>query len=435
MNTHMIKKQLTSVYRYAYTNLALNYYTYFETVMDKTGDQEKLASYTTHFNRLLGDFLEGGENIEELDLLRNQVKDVMEALTAYADSIMIYEYVINRLERRFITGTAIPETQGEVISKVMQYICNSKDSVVVNGRISEVVEQLPVRFTRNKFFNMVSDSLSIYIGGERLALDNMMYFLRASAMIYLPESGAEGFEELHQMINELKAADYTKLTKEDYNRLTRLIEDAGQIVTDQLGDVMSFMELINDLYLMELSKSDAVVDLGEEEILKFITSGIMRKFNQEDWTEIEDEISEKLVFLEGRQESFYEKYLKYEIQDEEIEKPYDVILKKISVLMSGSSFASFEEPAAGEEKADRKWVEQETEKYFETLNQLFQGMKKPVMRAVMAQVLSKLPVCFNSVREIEDYIRNSLDSCTDIYEKETCMELLLDLVESENAYI
>lgn len=435
MNTHMIKKQLTSVYRYAYTNLALNYFTYFETAMDKTKDQDMLASYTARFNQLLSDFLEGGQNIGELDLLRNQVRGVMEVLTAFADNISIYEYALNRLERRFITGTVIRETEEEVVSKVMQYIWNSKDSVVINGRISEVVGQLPVRFTRNKFFTMVRDSLSVYIGGERSALDNMMYFLRTSSMVYLPEDKITGIEELYQMEKELKDADYTSLTTDGYKRLTLLIGDSGRYVMDLMGDIMSLMELINDLYLMELSKNDAVVDLGEEEILRFITSGILKKIVQEDWTEIEDEITEKLVFLEGRQESFYEKYMKYEILDEDIREPYDVLLKKVSVLMSGSSFASFEETADSGETADQRWVEQETEKYLEELNQLFQGLKKPVIRAVMSQVLSKLPVFFNSAQEIENYIRNSLNSCTDIYEKETCMELLLKLVESENAYI
>lgn len=435
MDIHMIKKQLTSVYRFAYTNLALNYYTYFETVAEKTSAQDKLSSYTSRFNQLLGEVLENKGSIEDLDQMRNQLSGVIEVLNAYVDGINVYEYVLNRLERRFVTGVKIQESEEEVVSKVMQYIWNSKDTVVINGRIMEVIGQLPIRLTRNKFYNMVSDSLSIYIDGDRSALDNMMYLLRTSSLVQVPDDMENGMEELCQMLLTLKEADYTALTEEEYKKLSRIIEEAVQMVTDLIGDCVSLMELVNDLYMIELTRKDAFVDVEEEDILKYIISGVLEKFKKEDWTEIDDDITGKLVFLEGRQEKLYEKYLKYESVDEFAEEPYKDILRKIAVLLSGSSFASLEETEDADEKADRRYVEKTAENYFEELNQLFQGMKKPVVRAVMSQALSKLPVCFNSAHEIESYIRSSLDSCTDICEKETCMELLLELVESENAYI
>lgn len=435
MDIHMIKKQLTSVYRFAYTNLALNYYTYFETVAEKTSAQDKLSSYTSRFNQLLGEVLENKGSIDDLDQMRNQLSGVIEVLNAYVDGINVYEYVLNRLERRFVTGVKIQESEEEVVSKVMQYIWNSKDTVVINGRIMEVIGQLPIRLTRNKFYNMVSDSLSIYIDGDRSALDNMMYLLRTSSLVQVPDDMEKGMEELCQMLLTLKEADYTALTEEEYKKLSRIIEEAVQMVTDLIGDCISLMELVNDLYMIELTRKDAFVDVEEEDVLKFIISGVLEKFKKEDWTEIDDDITGKLVFLEGRQEKLYEKYLKYESTDEFVEEPYKDILRKIAVLLSGSSFASLEEAEDADEKADRRYVEKTAENYFEELNQLFQGMKKPVVRAVMSQALSKLPVCFNSAHEIESYIRSSLDSCTDICEKETCMELLLELVESENAYI
>ena len=435
MDIHMIKKQLTSVYRFAYTNLALNYYTYFETVAEKTSAQDKLSSYTSRFNQLLGEVLENKGSIEDLDQMRNQLSGVIEVLNAYVDGINVYEYVLNRLERRFVTGVKIQESEEEVVSKVMQYIWNSKDTVVINGRIMEVIGQLPIRLTRNKFYNMVSDSLSIYIDGDRSALDNMMYLLRTSSLVQVPDDMEKGMEELCQMLLTLKEADYTALTEEEYKKLSRIIEEAVQMVTDLIGDCISLMELVNDLYMIELTQKDAFVDVEEEDVLKYIISGVLEKFKKEDWTEIDDDITGKLVFLEGRQEKLYEKYLKYESADEFVEEPYKDILRKIAVLLSGSSFASLEEMEDADEKADRRYVEKTAENYFEELNRLFQGMKKPVVRAVMSQALSKLPVCFNSAHEIESYIRSSLDSCTHICEKETCMELLLELVESENAYI
>ena len=54
------------------------------------------------------------------------------------------------------------------------------------------------------------------------------------------------------------------------------------------------------------------------------------------------------------------------------------------------------------------------------------------MRAVMAKILSDLPVYFNSIDEIQNYIRGSFESCTDEAEKETCKELLEELMNYEN---
>lgn len=55
-----------------------------------------------------------------------------------------------------------------------------------------------------------------------------------------------------------------------------------------------------------------------------------------------------------------------------------------------------------------------------------------MVRAIMATVLSNLPVCFNSLDEVSDYITNSFASCTDSAEKETSKELLQKLMEYED---
>lgn len=435
MNTHKIKKQLSAAYRYAYTNLALNYYSYYEVLQESGKLPSGIRDYTAQYNRLLSEYLEGKLCLEELDGLRKQVISSVEVTTAYLDCFQIYEYVMNRLERRFITGSDVSGDDGEVVSRIMGYIWGSKDNVVVNGRIQEVIGQLPIRFTRSKFYSMVNDCLSIYIGSDRTAIDNMMYVLRTEAMSSLPEDMKTGFEELYEILENLRQADYSRLTKEEYLSLSNSMQNGCEILTEDSGIYMLLIDLINDLYLMFLAKADAVVDLAEEELLGGIAAGILGQFKEESQTPLEEEITEKLVLLEGRQESFYEKYAQQDLNSEELEEPYREILKKVEILMSGSSFVSLEDMPASEEKADRVYVEQKAQTFFTELDGLFKGLKKPVVRAVMAQMLSKLPVCFNSADEIESYIRTSLESCTDIYEKEASIELLTELMESENAFI
>ena len=57
------------------------------------------------------------------------------------------------------------------------------------------------------------------------------------------------------------------------------------------------------------------------------------------------------------------------------------------------------------------------------------------MRAVMAKILSALPNIFTNAQELEDYIKNSLESCTDVTERETSMELLSGELLDEDALV
>ena len=48
----------------------------------------------------------------------------------------------------------------------MQFILEDEDNMAINRKISQVIGQLPVRLTKNKFFEMLSNGLSIYKGGK-----------------------------------------------------------------------------------------------------------------------------------------------------------------------------------------------------------------------------------------------------------------------------
>ena len=98
--------------------------------------------------------------------------------------------------------------------------------------------------------------------------------------------------------------------------------------------------------------------------------------------------------------------------------------------MSSSTFASLEtrKDCAGVSRED---VEREADRFFAELKPVLSSLQKPVARGVMAMSLSYLPVFFNSPEEIGAYIRNSLGCCADLAEKEACMDLLMQVMESD----
>ena len=66
---------------------------------------------------------------------------------------------------------------------------------------------------------------------------------------------------------------------------------------------------------------------------------------------------------------------------------------------------------------------------FEELARSFEGQPKVLVRAIMAKVLSCLPVFFESLDEVREYVKNSLVSCTDEMEKAVTMKLIGDMME------
>ena len=59
------------------------------------------------------------------------------------------------------------------------------------------------------------------------------------------------------------------------------------------------------------------------------------------------------------------------------------------------------------------------------------GMSRPLKRAVMASVLEKLPMAFQSPEEVEDYIRVNLFGCGDKAEKIVVISILTDLMNED----
>ena len=71
------------------------------------------------------------------------------------------------------------------------------------------------------------------------------------------------------------------------------------------------------------------------------------------------------------------------------------------------------------------------ERFIKELDELFASKEVCVRRAVMASVLSMLPVFFNNTEEIQDYINSSLIQCSDEAEKKAVVEVIRMLISGQ----
>lgn len=415
MEDRKSKRYMTAVYRYAFSRLVLHYTLYCETAEERQAVSQKEQSIEKEFDRLLKGFLLGEGTVEELDRLRGQIKDRTEVLTAYSDCFHIYEYVLNRLERRFVKMPASTYTPRRIAGELTYLLAGIEQSGDRNNRLREILFHLPVRLTRQKFYSMVTERFTVYAGLNRDSVEDFLYMLKTSAMVRLPDNMEEE-KELYQVLTLLRSADYRSLDKEGFDSCQGEFSAAVRLLTEKIDFYVAVQEMVNELYMLKLTENKKLVEAGEESAFRAgLTKLLTASETGEDLSDQEKE--EILVKMEGIQEAVENVVMSGNPKT-------DPVLRKLDKLVSGSAFMSLEEKEISGEVADNEWMEQQARIFCQELDGLLSGLPKPVARAVMATVLSNLPVMFKDSLEIEEYICASLESCTDLAEREACLELL-----------
>lgn len=437
MKAQKLKKQCTMAYGYASARLALNYYAFEDDLSDVEQLPELFGDCTDKFRSCLAAYLQGQLPDEEISQLRRRVIGELEKVSAYTACFRVYEYVLNRMERKFNLDLK-PEDQRGIVDELMRFIVSSENTAVFNHRVSSVIAELPVRFTRQKFYAMVREALSVYLGSDKESVNQMMYILRDISLTGLPADMSQGYEELAEILKQFQAMNFKIMDAAGYQAATQKITCASERLNQYILWFMSLQELINDLYILVLSKDRAMINLEEVKNVHTVFEQLLEKAAHGTNEELEEQMISGLSAMEGVQEAYYEKYQRCIADFPEVEgddSKEAKISRVIEQLMSSSSYFLLEDfqPETGE--VDKAWLDETIGKFFRDLDELFVKSPKPVVRAIMAGVLSELPLRFNQMEEVETYITNSLGSCADAAEKDACIELLRQIMESENALV
>ncbi len=406
------KRIASAAYGCALARLALNMYLYLGELPVEYEESGKQKQWEQQYRELLGWYLDGEyiRVLEKIDGFREQVRQEMETLVAYSDAIQIYEYALSRMERRFVKDLPQVEVgEEELTGNLMRYLA-----------------------ARQKYFSMVHDALTTYIGADRLGLEEEMYLLRSNSLIEISRKRKDDYEQLNRCLDQLFALSFRDLTKVSYKDAREQMSQCIHLLTALSEACNNLEEMVNDLYILCLTGNEALRDSSREEAAQAILWGLMEQYRLES-REIPEDIAGRLPELEGIQEEYYEKYqaLSYR-QGEAVgqEDETDLLAARVDMLMSSSSFARLE----GKEKqgsVTREELEEAAAAFLGELEPILSSCQKPVMRAIMANTLSDLPIVFGSPDELQDYIQNSLSCCTDPAEKATCMELLLQIMETD----
>lgn len=429
----------------AYIKLSMNYYTVYDMQRDGICQDSVYLEKLGVFHELVSGLIEGSDEklTEAVNVLRNDVISVMEVVTNYVDRLRVYEYVINRIEYRFRDDETDEEYYNTYLTNdLMHYILSDRDNVVIHSKISEVVEQLPMRLSRAKFYEYMREAFTLYRGAQKGTVDDFVYALRTSAMQAVPEGFETMFPEMYDIDKTLSNADYNNIDNEEFKRLSDVMHIGAEKMSACADAFVLLAQLINDVYTILLTNENALDNVAETENAKTIISAVLEAYKSD--ADIPEEILEKFVEFEGKQERILmsvsqadaaidSSILQYG-QQLEAQKLTDVYNKLSDVvkLQSGSDFVGLENDAEKLQIADDLYVEKACEELISELDTSFKKMSMPVRRAVMSTVLAQLPVFFNNTEEIQQYINVSLMQCSDSAEKAAVIEILKMIMADDN---
>lgn len=432
-------KYMRSTYEYAMHRMALQYYTLYETVQEHT-DQElkETGEILVKLHEAVAAMLAGNGTltVEAIGGLRSDIIRRVRVLTAYTDVLQIYEYVLNRVEPRFNPELKEFSDLSVFINRLNAYIYEMNDNMIINERIKDVLGQLPVRMTKAKFFEYLSNSFDLYKQADEEALEGFVYMLRSCSMLDKPEGMDQYFVSYKELVDELAGLSYEELTKEEYEAVSKHLGAAAEEISVVIDLYLSIQEIVNALYITALTepvmpeRKSAVISN-----LKQILASLHELFETHTEAEIPDELTGRLVMTEGHQEALLTECQLLEAYYEEVmaaagdriekegKKPVFDTFPVIARLMSNSVFAELTDTTRSAPVTDESLAKAKNGLIAE-YKTLFEQHKKQVNRAVMAASLNKMPVVFNTAQEMTDYIEQSLLRCRDEQERQAVLNIL-----------
>lgn len=443
VNLKLYRDKVIPVYNeYASLELTFHAYTFVEEMEEEK--PEIAGQESAVVDELLGALRQiSGETVDYAGLipvmqrLRRDITQKMELFTVYTDRLIVYEYVLNRMELSFRTEKELTKQLADVdeeqfLKNLLSWIFADKDQSVMRGKLRLVVSQVPARMTKSKLFEKIGEAFTLYKDGDRASLDDFIYMLRTASLLFEPSYPPGEYPKIEGILDELEHTDFKRMEEEDYRALAGRLEEGAHEIHDITDFYYSMQRIVNSIYALCLSMPYAA---GESKLIH-ACKAIWRCLSGKAYAE------DMLVPLEGRIEEYAEKTSYMESALYEIKESCAGVIEEnglaaffddfstVTSLLSDSLFIDLEK-VKEDAKADAGYVKQRTEEFLDELSVHLDEVSRPVKRALTGQILEKLPLLFQKPEEVEDYIRINLLGCQDKAEKLVVMSVLSDLMREE----
>ena len=433
---------------YATVKMSMNYYTMKEVILEQEDKNTDLCKYFKIVSELIKKHVldrncVDDKAMEGISQIRDNIEYKMKNLTAFADGYEIYEYILNRIEYG-IKGETEDVDIEQLSAKMFQYVFSENDTVVVNSKLQLLMSQLPVRMTKNKFYDVVANTLSIYKGGEVNSVDDFADMIRTAVLIKRPKGFDNEYPYLYHVFTDLEQADYKNMDIDTFNDLTDRLTKAAEIINNEVSAYMLLQEIVNDVYTLLLTVDKAYDTNLSGDGYKSAIEILKACYDATDMEYVPEELMPQFISIEGVQESVYENVIILEASFDDVKSGNIEVIEKlnlmddfnaleiVSKLLSTSLFIDLKKESSGDgEIADSLYINDLKEQLTNELKTLFTDKDRIVTRSIMCKILASMPIFLNTQQEIKNYFDYVLSNCKDDSELTACKKLVSEIIEED----
>ncbi len=422
----------------SYSELAIEYFslvTDFLTEDEENKYKDEIFKGLEFLSECVAGIVEN-KKIDADSLYEFRKKNINEVynLTALVDRVNVYERVLNGIEYKFTSDEEsidkfFESYNDESFTKeLMRFIVGNDDNSMVNYNISMVISELPIKLTKNKFFEYLSEGINVYKNQPKSGIDSLLYKIKTSAMLVDAKAANE---EIDEKINYISNVDIKDMDKAGFEKTSLYIEDVSNYLS-KITEIRISMQAVAN-YLIVLAYNQVKPE-GDLELNSFkIIADTLNLYNTKNADGIEN-VESEFSKLEGFREDNYELLSNYDISDEINEKYGNIItdnslgevynnIYRFSRLISDDNFIDFDE-VLDDSEADEKYINEVVSDLENSYNEIFSKCNRQVKHRIMAITLSNLPVFFNNISQLQDFVYDTLSICNNKYEKIGCVNIL-----------
>lgn len=382
------------------------------------------------------------EHIRTVFGIRDEIIRRTDMLDEYTYMLQIYEHLLNRAEFRFKNYTELNDLD-DFKDEVMIYISGSNNAELINQRIQMVMGELPVRLTTARFFDMMRSCSQCYVGVRNDMAEEYFDHIRECARPINMDNLNPGYAELYNICQQMLALDIENISQEDCTSAVAKITSAGQFIAANLKVWLYLIDIVNDLLIVMITAPYVMTFSGDMKKAATVIKEVLSAEKKGTFLRPDEDIVGLLTDLTDRQPVYQGEHMMLEdalyvvISDHHQE--IDTLLlgdlyKELQLCVQLAAVTVFAKLDERQEyfTIDKSWLNKQlaqTENHFE---EVFKGLGRPFKRAIMALAFSCMPVVFDRLDDMAEYLVRSLEGCRDRAERAACIDILRDIM-AENS--
>ncbi len=381
-------------------------------------------------------------HIKALLTYKEHLKSYVEVLIGYSDQLNAMEYMMNRKEARFKKVCMSIEEDEAFCGRLLQFIFKNDNHVLINEKIKQVIAQLPIRMTKNKFLDYIEQSLDRYKSGELKVFENYIQNIKDTIAPVQIHGYGQYFKEIFNRLEVLLKIDIESISKETYLFITEEILWIADKIKDSMSLYLLTVDLINDALgvLYSIKTLDETIEERPSICKGLKVLSLLQNQSISGFT-LNTELKAALHTLEGEFERILDNIKDYNecvslclnshtkaIQQYNFEEIFNDI-ECLDLLQSSNQFALLDEEDSSNCCVDEIILAKAKRQMNAFIKQQFDTKSRFMIRAIISSVLSLLPVFFKSPEEIYTYSTQALLNCRDKDEKQASKLLINQIIE------